>query len=35
MLPHCILGGEPVTKAANLEPERVVAAAPRPVSEKE
>jgi len=26
MLPHCILGGEPVNKAANSEPEQVAAA---------
>jgi hypothetical protein len=35
MLPHCILGGEPVNKAANSGPERVTAASPRPASEKE
>jgi len=33
MLPHCILGGEPVNKAANSEPEQV--AARRPAPEKE
>jgi hypothetical protein len=35
MLPHCILGGEPVNKAANSEPEQVVTAARRPPPEKE
>jgi hypothetical protein len=35
MLPHCILGGEPVNKAANSEPEQVAAAARRPAPEKE
>ncbi len=35
MLPHRILGGEPVNKAANSEPEQVTAAAPQPASEKE
>jgi hypothetical protein len=35
LLPHCILGGEPVNKAANSEPEQVAAAARRPAPEKE
>ena len=35
MLPHCILGCEPVNKAANSEPEHVAAAARRPAPEKE
>jgi hypothetical protein len=35
MLRHCILGGEPVNKAANSQPEQVVAAAHRPPPEKE
>jgi hypothetical protein len=35
MLPHCILGGEPVNKAANSEPEQVRTVTRRPASEKE
>ena len=35
MLPHCILGGASVDKAANSEPEQVMAPAPQPVSVKE
>jgi hypothetical protein len=35
MLPHCILGGEPVNKAANSGPEQVTTVTRRPASEKE
>jgi hypothetical protein len=35
MLPHCIFGGVPVNKAANLGPQQLTTAAPRPASEKE
>jgi hypothetical protein len=35
LLPHCILGGVPVNKAANSEPQQLTTAARRPASEKE
>jgi hypothetical protein len=35
ILPHCVLGGEPVNKAANSEQEQMTTAALGPAAEKE